>query len=328
MISKTKYPIDEKRIKALFEAAGIDDVKNVHPLGAGEFNAVFQVTTRTRDYVIKIAPKEDAPILNYEKGMMKAELFWYKQIRENTSIRVPQIFFEDFTRKRISTDYFIMEKLSGKQMNRMHFNKAEREEARSLLARMAAEIHRIKNNRFGYVQTGVYDNWHLALRSMVTDLLEDAKKKHIRSKRGEHLLEEIDFHRGLLERVESRMVNFDLWTPNIICQRQADGSLESTWIDPERSFWGDPIADFVALEFMSNLQEKKLTLQVYNEVAEKSILATKEEQIRFALMQGYLALLMEVEKHYRYTPLHVGWWRNIMVSSLLFKNIWKEISVR
>ena len=318
MISKSKFKINETTIRTLFRAAGIDGAKEVYPLGAGEFSAVFGVSAQEREYVIKIAPNDDESVLTYEKGMMKAELFWYRQIRENTSIRVPEIFHEDFSRNLIPTDYFIMEKIPGKPMNQMDFTPAEKTEAVRTLARMAAEIHRIKNDRFGYLQNGLHDDWYQAIRSMVIHLLEDAGKKRKKSKNGEKLLLDIECHKDLLERVEARMVNFDLWAPNILCQRKENGKIDYAWIDPERTFWGDLIADFVALEFPSDLPDKKATLEAYNSSAETPVVLSKEEQIRYAIAQGYLALIMEVEKHYRYTPFHFGWWRNRIVSRLLF----------
>lgn len=57
------------------------------------------------------------------------------------------------------------------------------------------------------------------------------------------------------------MVNFDIWWPNIICNRE-NGEIKYAWIDPERSFWGDRIADFVCLEYQKPLEKKKLPLRL------------------------------------------------------------------
>jgi aminoglycoside phosphotransferase (APT) family kinase protein len=325
MISKTKFSIDEATIKTLFHAAGIDGVTHVSPLGTGEYNSVFEVLTKEQEYVIKIAPAAGAPILTYEKDMMASELFWYEQLREHTDIRIPIIYDKDFSRALIPTEYFIMEKVRGKQMNEMDFTEAERTEADDTLAHMAAQIHRIKNERFGYIQNGLHDTWYSAICSMVENLILDSKKKNKRSPNGEKLLQFIHENKALLESVESRMVNFDLWAPNILCQRKDNGKIEYVWVDPERTFWGDPIADFVALDFVHGLSDKKKTLEAYNAVAEHPVFATMEEQTRFAIAQGYLAFIMEVEKYYRYSLFHFGWWRNRMVSSFLYKKAWEVL---
>ena len=46
MISKTKYKIENKEIEKIFRAAGIGGITGISPLGAGEYNAVFSVSTR------------------------------------------------------------------------------------------------------------------------------------------------------------------------------------------------------------------------------------------------------------------------------------------
>ena len=81
------------------------------------------------------------------------------------------------------------------------------------------------------------------------------------------------------------MVNFDIWWPNIICNRE-NGEIKYAWIDPERSFWGDRIADFVCLEYQKPLEKKKASLAAYNAVADEPIRVTREEKIRYAVMQG------------------------------------------
>lgn len=74
------------------------------------------------------------------------------------------------------------------------------------------------------------------------------------------------------------MVNFDIWEPNILCTRTT-ASIDYAWIDPERSFWGDPIADFVCLEFLTPLKDKTVSLFAYNEVAQKPLSIGHEESI-------------------------------------------------
>lgn len=89
MISKTKYKIENKEIEKIFRAAGIGGITGISPLGAGEYNAVFSVSTREKEYVLKIAPAQEAPVMTYEKDMMRAEVFWYRQMREHTPSLCP-----------------------------------------------------------------------------------------------------------------------------------------------------------------------------------------------------------------------------------------------
>lgn len=127
MISKTKFLLDEKMIKSLCQSAGIENIKEIRPLGDGEYNAVYEISA-DRKYALKIAPDANTQVLTYEKGMMKAELYWYDILRKNTSIRVPEIYYSDLSRKLINADWFVMEKLEGVPKNRFAFTPQEKEE--------------------------------------------------------------------------------------------------------------------------------------------------------------------------------------------------------
>lgn len=324
MISRTKYKTDNATIEKLIVNAGIDGVTRIAPLGAGEYNAVYSVTAKGKEYALKISPADDDLVLTYENKMMLSEVFWYQQIQEHTDIAVPKIFYTDFDQTLIPADYFIMEKLPGEQMDKMGFSKSEKADSIAEIAKMAARIHTIKSDRFGYVQNELYDDWYQAIRAMVKHLLDDCAGKGKRSKRGERLLAYIDRYKSVLEKAECCMVNADLWAPNIICKRE-NGEIKYAWIDPERSFWGDRIVDFICLEMMMPLADKEITLSAYNSAADTPVTATEEETIRYAVAQGYLGLILDAEKYYRYSLFHFGWWRNVFIADLLFKSAFERL---
>jgi aminoglycoside phosphotransferase (APT) family kinase protein len=232
---------------------------------------------------------------------------------------VPKIYAADADKQRIPTAYFIMEKLPGKPMNRMDFSKEEKRAAAAEMARMAAQLHSIKNDRFGYIQNGLHDDWHQAIRAMTQALIHDCTRKGKRSPRGERLLVYIEKYKDILRKADCSMVNFDIWAPNILCKRE-NGKIHYAWIDPERSFWGDRIADFVCLEMLKPLAKKTISIAAYNADSDQKVLVTDGEKIRYAIAQGYLGLIMETEKYYRYSPCHFGWWRNVAVCKWLFQS--------
>ena len=154
--------------------------------------------------------------------------------------------------------------------------------------------------------------------------LADCARKHRRSRRGERLLRLLARHRAVLEPVSPRMVNFDLWPSNVIASR-TNGELQLAWIDPERSFWGDPSVDFVCLAFSRPLSSAEKAIAAYNAVSTAPIEVTRGTRIRYAFGQGYLALIMETEKYFRYSPLQFGWWRNVLAANLLYRAAFREL---
>lgn len=322
MTSKTKNLIGNEKIILLCEKAGIKNIKRIAPLGAGEFNAVYEITA-DKTYVLKIAPSSETPVMTHEKNMMQSEIYWYDIIRSRTDIKVPEVYYSDFSKELIASDWFIMEKLEGVQRNEIS---ADQTEILEKTAYMLAEIHKIKNDKFGYMQNRLYDSWYDALTSMIKNMLEDAKNAGKKSKNGERLLAYAVKHKSILENTPCCMVNYDLWDPNVICRRNENNEIEFQWIDPERSFWGDRIFDFVCLENPALFINKKTrSIEFYNRKAETPINLNKETEIRFAFAIGLLAMIQEVEKYYRYTPLLYGWWRNTGASKFYYKTAFKVL---
>jgi fructosamine-3-kinase len=325
MRSRTKPKIDHNTIIKLFEKAGIDSAENIAPLGAGEYNSVYSVDAKGKAYAIKIAPQASVKILTYERQMMAQEVYYYSIMAAKAKIRVPEIYYSDFSRVEIPSEYFIMERLQGKQIDQVELSNLQKKEVEEKLAAMVAKMHSVRGDKFGYRQNRLYDNWHLALQAMITNLIEDCKSLGKKTKRGEMLLEYINIHQQLLERVECSLINFDIWPPNIFCDWE-EGEINLSWIDPERCLWGDRIADFVCLDFMNmSLDKKTTTFQSYNRTSDKPIAVGDEERIRYAILLGYLGLIMEVEKLARYTVFHFGYWRNVLVSRTLFSNCFIQL---
>ncbi len=316
MESKTKNYLTDATIKHIFENAKITGVSEIAPLGAGEFNAVYLVKAIGKEYVLKVAPTEN--FLPYERDMMAAEVYWYKRMREDTSIRVPEVYFYDDSKQIISSEYFIMEKIEGEQLDKIKLSREEKEAADNEICKMAAKMHSVKGEKFGYIQMGLHDDWYQAIRAMTVSLIESCEAKGHKTARGHKLLKYIDKHADILKKADCRMVNFDIWAPNIIVRRSSCG-LSYSWIDPERCFWGDRIADFMCLHLMKNsMYGKKDAVAAYNSVANEPIAVNDEINIRYAISMAYGGLIMETEKYYRYSPLHLGWWRNVFADAFVF----------
>ena len=325
MKSKTKYLLNGIQISDIFQKSELGKVDSFYAMGAGEFNSVYCVKCNGKEYVLKIAPHKNKKVLTYEKDMLSNEIKWYERIGKGTSIKIPEIYFCDFSKSIIDADYFIMEKLHGVQMDKFRADCKEIDSPTSKLATMAAEIHRIKNDKYGYAQNGLYDNWYLAIKAMTQNLINDAKAVGRKSKRGDKLLVYIEKYKDVLMKADCSMVNFDLWTPNVICNTDEFGNATYAWIDPERTFWGDSVADFVALEFGKPLVNKKQSLEAYNSVADEPIEITAEIEIRYNIAMAYLALIQEVEKYYRYSIFNYGWIRNVVSAKSLYNKAFKYL---
>ncbi len=287
MKSKTKTLPTDAVLRDMLEQAGIDSAGvQFRLLGDGMFNAVFAAETNP-PVVLKIAPRPQVPVMTYERDMLATELYWYDQIRQHTDIRVPKILYSDPAGNLCGAPWVVMERLPGVHRDKCPLSNAEKHRR---TAEMVAQIHNVPGTGYGYVQNGLYENWADAYISMIENLLADARQ-----------------YRAVLAAAPCVMVNFDLWSSNILCHT-VDGQTRFAWIDPERSLWGDPVLDFLPLEsFTAPLDKKILSLTTHNALCQVSVQVNRETRLRYAFAQGLLALIQEVEKYYRFTPLSQGW---------------------
>lgn len=319
VISRTKYNISIEDIRRIFLHAGLGTPSDIRVLGAGEFNSVYAVEAGGQTYALKVAANNDA-VQIYERDMMKSELHWYQVISGQTDLRVPNVFFSDFMKQLVPTNYFIMEFLAGKQKDELTLTPEQQTKADTQIARMIAKLHRIKGDKFGYIQSGLYDTWDQALYHIVENLMKDAQKVKQNLPNADKLLDLIVRYQDVLKKAPCRLISFDAWDPNFICVNDDPGHPEFAWIDPERCLWGDPLMDFVTMELGKwKLAEKIATVTAYNELAEFPVSATREDEIRYAFGLCYLATIVDCEKYYRYSPDLPNWQRSVEFSAFLYE---------
>ena len=116
MRSRTKYDIDGDTITRLFAKAGFDGAQNISPQGAGEYNSVYSVDAAGKAFAIKIAPQESARIITYEQQMMEQEFDYCALIANQIRIKVPEIYYSEFSRSEIPSDHFLMARIEGQQL--------------------------------------------------------------------------------------------------------------------------------------------------------------------------------------------------------------------
>ena len=143
MKSRSKTDVSFDTVAEMFRKAGLGDAKAVEPLGAGEFNTVLAVTTEDgKRYALKVAPSDESRVLTYERGMMRAEVYWYSVMRGRTDIPVPDVLYSDFSREILPADWFVMSLIEGVHPGAEKGEDAERLADR--LAVMAASKHKVR----------------------------------------------------------------------------------------------------------------------------------------------------------------------------------------
>lgn len=316
MNSNTKSILNHTTIEYIIKHNFGNDltISYIKELTDGWFNAVYIISfeeaidipamSNCKEVVLKTGVQTGKYIITYEKDIMKTELNLYDKLL-GTEIPVPKILARDLTKSIVDFEYFIMERLMVD--NWMNFEDILSEENHnSLVGEMAyfvGKLHQIKGDYFGYIKEDEsfhYDNWRTAFYEMVHMMIRDGKSDNVVLPYDDildgfapvwHLLEEIK---------EPRLVNFDLWTKNVMLGYKNNKFFISGLIDHERSFYGDPCGDFNAMnEICGDVGTNPIFIENYSKGLGEEFVYTKNDRIRLCMYKIYLSLLMGVEV-YRY----------------------------
>ncbi len=327
MESKSKYQATSEEINNAFLAANLGTVKKYEPLGEGMFNAAYKVETEKGVYAIKIAPENQDTVMTYEQNMLEMEVFWYREMAAKcTLVPVPEIFFEDHTKKIMRAPYFIMEFVDGTQLDKLKRSDDEKALCAKKLCAQVADLHNIKGNGYGYVQNGLHEKWSDAVRAMYENCVKDLAKYNKKSTKIPELIRYCDLFKDVLDKAPCTLTNYDFWDSNIMGKKLDNGDIKMTWIDPERGFYGDFLWDFICIDLMKmTLEGKKESIDEYNKTATVKAEINDEAEIRYAFALGYMGAIQETEKYFRFKPLSEGWMFDITSSAIYYKAALKTL---
>ncbi len=306
MNSKTKRTVLQSDINRIFVFHNLGTVSEIKALSGGEFNSVYKVTADNMNYVIKIAPAADVRVLTYEKDIISSEIFALEHFKGNPYVHIPEVkaFGEDAEIGK----YLIMEFVEGKMLLNCVLSDMEYDSILFHLGKAIAEFHNTNCDRgFGYLQNGLKQSWQEAYFSMLENIRQDAERVHIKIPYIRKIRAVVDNCKDVLDEVKKpSLLHFDLWKGNIFVR---DKKLHSV-IDCERMMLGDPVGDFIHLDYIAPFDKEKYKQMIdgYNSVAEHSLLFNKNERIRFYLVRLYLGLIAYVETDYRLSKYSVAFY--------------------
>ena len=271
-------------------------VTGVTRLAGGTFNEVSRVTLADgRRLILKVPPPPDAPVLAYERGILQAEALFYELAAPNS--RLPAVIHAGFGHDG-APDFLLMTELPGEPWPAVtdRISDSQRQRLRGELGRIVAGLHGMTGGSFGYPARPVAASWRTAFGDMLDTILAEADQYRValplptgvirqRAARHESALDEV---------TTSVLVHFDLWDGNILIDLDGEAPRIGGLIDAERAFWGDPLADFVSLALLGDIQQDEAFLAGYREAGGPARL-DGSSRVRLALYRSYLYLIMLVE---------------------------------
>ncbi len=294
MKNKMKRFLSDTDIQKIFSKNNLGTVSKSKQLSGGEFNG---------EYVIKIAP-ENASVLTYEQNIAASEKYALDKLCNNSYAKIPKViaYASDSDNKY---NYLIIEFVEGKMLLKQKISKDAYNDVMFELGKAIAEFHNIQcDSGFGYLQNGLKQTWREAYFDMINNIIKDGKKVNCKIPYSDEIMRMINKCEFALDEVKApSILHFDLWQGNIFIK---DGKLFAI-IDFERTILGDPLGDFIHLNYLPpfDVDKNKSLIDGYNSVANNKLSFNRNELIRLYLMRIYLGLVACVEPYYRFSKFNV-----------------------
>jgi len=262
----------------------------------GYFNAAHALDLADgRRLVVKVAPDAGLKLQRYEVDLMATEIECFERALA-VGVPMPKVWHAD-----PEGGVLIIDRLTGVSFPsvRDDFTEAQRLVLRREIGALSARYAAVTGERFGYPRksgrTGAA-TWSASFQVMVDDALADIADYEVPLPRpAEAISAMVRAEAALLDEVtRPALVHFDLWDGNIFVRLTEDGPRVEAFIDGERAFYGDPIAELTSMTMFIPAEEVPAVLDGFLGRA----LDAGEER-RLVLYRVYLWLLLMGEAGFR-----------------------------
>ncbi|NGO44352.1 phosphotransferase family protein [Streptomyces ureilyticus] len=294
--------MSEARARRVLEAVGVPGERLVRcrSMDGGTYNLVEELLLDDGSrYVLKVPPPPTDPGMRHERELLVSEAEFYRAAA-TVDVAAPHVVGVCFDGAASTGRYLLMTACPGEPWD-SSVTDGERAGLRGELGRQVARLHRVTGPGFGYPSGALgplAGDWRTAFTTIYDAVLDDARRYAAWLPRPvDEIARSAKAAYDALDEVsEPRLVHFDLWDGNILVERPEGGAAPRIGglIDGERMFWGDPLADFVSLALLGDIEKDEAFLKGYQEAGGKAEF-TSAARRRLALYRSYLYLIMHIE---------------------------------
>ncbi|MDQ3576910.1 MAG: aminoglycoside phosphotransferase family protein [Actinomycetota bacterium] len=244
-----QQPVTAEQVQAMCRGAFGSRVEVVSAveLGNGMYNNTYRVDISGNGSVILRVAPEPARQYRIERELMRNEHASVPFLAPIAPM-IPRTLAADFTREIIGRDYLFQTMLDGIP-GPEGIGNYPRPQWTSFFRQMgeiAASIHAVRGEHFGPVIGPWFDSWSGALIAHFTDLASDLDDSGLDATDVREVAAAARKHAAVLDEVtEPRLLHGDLWTVNVMMDRDAAEPTINGVFDNDRTSWGDPESDWV-----------------------------------------------------------------------------------
>lgn len=223
-------------------------IESIDELGGGTLNTTYLITFADASKVIlRVAPLQTADTAWQDVFLMRSEHAMQPYFAP-VAAWMPKTLLVDFTHQLIERDYMFQTYIDGERWDDVweKLTPAENNRLWEQFGHIMRQIHDVRGETFGLPRPGFqFGRWSETVIDRMERTLQAAKELQLDVANLVKILETIRTHPGPLDEIQvPRLLHGDLWLFNLLIKRGAEAPSIVGVLDADRSWWGDPMADW------------------------------------------------------------------------------------
>ncbi len=223
-------------------------IKSIQALSGGTFNTSYLITLMDQlNVVLRVAPPYTADAYWEEAFLMRREHAMQPFFAPIASL-MPRTLLVDFTHQLIDRDYMFQSFIEGERWDLIvdELLPTENNILWDQFGEITKLVHQVQGETFGLPLPGFqFTSWSQVIVDRLERTLQAAQEQQLEIPNLAFILEIIRSHPQRLDEIQTpRLLHGDLWLFNILVKRNENKPAIVGILDADRSWWGDPMADW------------------------------------------------------------------------------------
>lgn len=227
------------------------NIQNYELLAGGLFNTTYKVTIGGNIYVFRIGPVNTQLLLDFEHGMMQAETYLYRLLKEK-GIPCQDVITCDTSHDIIDRDYMITRFIDALPLHAEAIPQEDRPDIRISVGHYIRMMHEIRGKQFGKISLILAGEGCDTWKDYIFDELRRIEKSckpfgFLSESEWEDVYAVFNKYSYVFNEIITPHLNHgDLWAGNLLCGK-FDGIYKLvSIIDVDRAVFGDTDYDFAS----------------------------------------------------------------------------------
>lgn len=222
-------------------------IESTAELGGGTFNTAYLITLADQMKVIlRIAPPPTEETYWDEAFLMRREHAMQPYFAPVATL-MPKTLLIDFTHQLIDRDYMFQTYIDGRRWDDVmsEMTSEENNHLWEQFGEIMKQIHAVHGESFGIARPGFeFPLWSQPILNRLDRTLQAANVHQLDIPHLASIRDMIRDNPGQLDEIQTPcLLHGDLWSFNILVTRENGPSIVGI-LDADRSWWGDPMADW------------------------------------------------------------------------------------